>query len=283
MKFSLPFLLLCLSYCASAQIWTLKKGDYSALLSFSTSTFSSAYDSTGAKRSLDPVKIQNFTAQLKLVYGITDKFTVSLRLPYSAQSSVLNDSAAEIAEVDEITELKLGQLSYTGNCEAGILYRLHESRPFVSASLFVETNTNDHNFITGLSSGYDAWSFKPGFGLGDSYSKFWYMAYAAADIKTNNFSSGIVNSLEVGYKPVKEFFLAVNYTGRSSFNNGDYCNCALNPTGLFFNDQSYAAISIKPGLVFNGLGVNFGYTTVVAGRNIQGGSVFTAGFSYTHD
>ncbi|MBC8045954.1 MAG: hypothetical protein H7Y00_04115 [Fimbriimonadaceae bacterium] len=259
-----------------AQVWTLPENGYYISASFSTATYTQAYDSANINYSLYPVEIEDLSLQLQVQYGITDKITVSAKIPYEVQAAKYIGKQ----QLDSAGAYIEGELAYLSNIEAGVIYKFRNAKPVISTSLFIETNTQDHNFLNGLATGYDAWSFKPGIGAGYTINKFWFSAYTAADIKTNNYSSGILANGEAGYKLIDEIYFALFVAGRRSFENGDYCSCYLTNSGLFFNDQSYIAYTGKAGFLFNEFSLNFGYTGAYPGRNIPGDPVFTVGFAY---
>lgn len=267
-----------LTHSLAAQVWTQPANGYYGQVSFSTATYQNAYDSAGNTISLFPFQIEDLNIQLYGTYGITDKLTASLKIPWAVQKSKYIDTV-EIVEGSELA-YREAAISYFGNIEAGVIYKLKEKYPIVSASLFIETSTQDHHYVAGISSGFDAWSLKPGVGMAGVYKKLFYSAYAAADIKTNNYSSGILNILEVGYKPSDLFFVAGNLTSRASFYNSEYCPCYETLSGMYFNNQEYVTFSLKPGFQFNSAGLNFGYSLALLGKNIPSAGVFTVGFSY---
>ncbi|MBC8172580.1 MAG: hypothetical protein H7X71_01625 [Chitinophagales bacterium] len=260
-----------------AQVWTSPKNGFYAYASFSISEFNNAYDSAGNKIPLFPYAIENQTVQVYGQYGLTNDFTISLKIPYTIQSSKYNGRSGDMSALDS---LRISELNYFGNIEGGVIYKIKKTNPYVTASLLIETNTSDYNFYAGLASGYRSWAMKPGLAFAGTYKKIWYSAYAAGDLRSNDYSSGVTGSAEFGYKPVAEIFMATSITLRSSFENGDYCDCDLIPSGLFFNNQEYVAFTLKGGFQFNEVAINAGYTTAFAGKNIPSTPIVTIGFAY---
>ncbi|MFN0274983.1 MAG: hypothetical protein ACKVPJ_04505 [Chitinophagales bacterium] len=272
------FLFFLTQYNVHSQVWTQPEKGYYAQASFSTATFENAYDSTGASISLFPFQVEDLNIQLYGNYGVTEKLTTVLKIPYAVQKSIYVDSLN--LSSDSLLQYREANISYFGNIEAGVIYKIRDKYPIVSASFFLESNTNDRNYAAGLASGFNAWSFKPGIGAAGVYKKMFYSAYTNLDIKTNQYSSGLIGMLEFGYTPAEIFFISGAISSRTSFQNSNYCPCNLTNTGIYINNQEYVSVSIKPGFYFNGAGLNFGYTTALTAKNTPAAGIFTVGFSY---
>lgn len=260
-----------------SQVWTSPEKGYQIFASFSVSQFNKSHDSTGNSIELSPIKIQSQTVQAGGQYGISDKWTIRLRLPYH----VFNTIADENDSLSEIDSLKLGSIGGFGNIEVGALYKIREKEPFINASVSIETATHIYDFYSGIATGYRAFTIKPGIALAGHYvENFWYSVYTAADIKTNQYSSGILATAEVGYKLKNIFYGAVSADSRFSFDNGSYCDCNLYDTGIFFNNQQYAALNFKAGVILNQMSVNLGLTSGIYSVNIPGNAIVTFGLIY---
>lgn len=105
-------LLISVSY---GQVWTLDKNELYVNLSFSNSAYDMAYDSTGEIKTL-PVNVNDRTIQLFAQYGISDKLTLQVAVPFKILST-----RADLTEFNAIegNYLETGTLNYFGNIEVG--------------------------------------------------------------------------------------------------------------------------------------------------------------------
>lgn len=273
---TLFFTFLYINYL-SAQVWTLDDREIYVNLSYSSFLYNQKHDSTGELVSL-PVEVTDRTIQLFVQYGITDKFTAQLKVPYK----ILN-TTGDLALFNSYggNYLEAGKLNYTGNIEAGVIYKFIEDKPIVSASFFVETNTSNHNYITGLQSGFNSWGFKPGAGVGWSFPESWMSFYLGGDIRTNNYSSSVLSELELGYKPVSYIYIAGNLNVKRSLDNGNGdCDCTSEYTALYLNDQEYFSYGIKGGFNIKEWGFNLGYSSAFSANNLPVRGIPTIGVQY---
>ena len=141
--------------------------------------------------------------------------------------------------------LEMGELKYTGNIEAGAIYKFIDDKPVVTGSLFIDANTTDRNYLAGLQTGDNSWGFKPGAGVGWSFPKSWMSFYLGGDIRTNNYSSSILSELEIGFKPWNFFYIAANSGMRQSLKNGGDCDCTTVYTALYQNEREYSLIRTR--------------------------------------
>ena len=177
--------------------------------------------------------------------------------------------------------LELGKLNYTGNIEAGVIYKFIEDKPMVSASLFAEATSTDHNYLTGLQSGFNSWGFKPGAGVAWSFPESWLSFYLGGDIRTNNYSSSVLSELELGYKPASYIYIAGNINVKRSLDNSTSdCDCTTEFTALYLNNQEYLSFGLKGGFNIQEWGFNFGYSAAFSANNLPAKGIPTIGFQY---
>ena len=266
-------LLISVSY---GQVWTLDKNELYVNLSFSNSAYDMGYDSTGEIKTL-PVNVNDRTIQLFAQYGISDKLTLQVAVPFKILST-----EADLTEFNAIegNYLETGTLNYFGNIEVGGLYKFIDDKPMVSISFFVEANTMDYNYFTGLQSGFNSFGFKPGAGVGWGFNKTWFSYYLGGDLRTNNYSSAILSNLEVGYKPVPYLYAAGDLFVKRSLQAGGDCDCTNTYTSLYLNDQDYFAYALKAGFIYNDWGLNFGYNGAFSASNLPAEGIITIGLEY---
>ena len=269
----LSILLVSVSY---GQVWTLDKNEIYVNLSFSNSEYNEGYDST-AEIIVLPVSISDKTIQLYAQYGLSEKMTLQLKLPYKILKS---EGDLAVFNSVEGNYLKTGNLNYFGNIEAGALYKFVDDKPMVSISFFVETNTMDYNYLTGLQTGFNSFGFKPGVGVGWAFEKTWFSYYLGGDLRTNNYSSTILSNLELGYKPVPYLYAAADLFVKRLLQSGGDCDCTNTYTTLYLNDQDYFAYALKAGFNIDEWGFNFGYSGAFSASNLPAEGIITVGLEY---
>ena len=149
----------------------------------------------------------------------------------------------------------------------------------VSAHLGVEANTGTLDLDTGLSTGYDAWTITPLLLVGRGYQNWYIQAFTGVDIRTNAYSSAFKLGGEIGYKAIQWLWVAGFLDGVASFQNGDVVLPFTNSlTGLYVNNQSYAAFGVKTIAEVNkNFGVNLGIGGAFGGRNVAKKPAFSIG------
>ena len=133
--------------------------------------------------------------------------------------------------------------------------------------------------MTGLRSGYDAWSFTPLIITGRGFDNWYIQAFTGADIRTNQYSSNFKLGGELGYKAIDWLWIAGFLDGVLSFKNGD--KPIDFTTALYVNNQSYAAFGLKLiGEFTNDFGVNIGFGGAFDGRNVAKAPALSFGLYY---
>jgi len=258
------------------QVWTLDKNEIYVNLSFSNTAYNEGYDSA-SEITILPVQIADRTIQLFAQYGLTEKITLQLKLPYKI---LVSEGDLAVFNSIEGNYLETGNLNYFGNIEAGALYKFVDDKPMVSISFFVETNTMDHNYLTGLQTGFNSFGFKPGAGVGWGFEKSWFHYYLGGELRTHNYSSAILSNLELGYKPVPYLYAAANLFVKRSLDAGGDCDCTNIYTSLYLNDQDYFAYALKAGFNIDKWGFNFSYNGAFSASNLPAEGIMTVGLQY---
>jgi len=279
MRIRLLCIILLFSSVVHAQVWTLKKKGIYANISFSAAMYTEGFDSTGETFVL-PRAVEDKTIALFAQYGITDKITAQITLPYKMTATGDPAVAFSPYEYDGPLPLEGGKLNYWGNIEVGAMYKLMEDKPIITASFFVEANTSDRNYITGLQTGFNSWGFIPGIGAGWPFEKSWLTYYLGGDIRTNHYSSSILSKIEYGYKPAPFVYFAVTGNLKRSLKNGDDCDCTTAYRSLYLNNQEYIAGGLKAGFLFGKWGANFAVNGALSAANAPVALVPSIGVQY---
>lgn len=229
--------------------WTKKKNEGYVQLSYTTI---SNYDKLFGDPEINlPRKISDNTIQLYGEYGLSDKTTLLVSLPFKMLSGINNKNAI-------------------GNLQLGVKHNFYNKKWLLSGQLNVEANTSDYDATSGLRSGYDAWTITPMFLAGRGFDKWYIQAFTGVDIRTNDYSSNFKLGGELGYKTLDWLWVAGFLDGVASLKNGEVSLPAQNlATGLYVNDQSFAAFGLKLIGEFNdNFGANIGFGGAFSGRNV---------------
>lgn len=262
-------LLLFVAVTVSAQSpWTKKKNESYVQLSFTTI---SNYDKLYGNPDYDANrKVTDNTLQFYGEYGLTDKTTLIASIPLKMVKT--GELAQPISFVDEASKTSLG------NIQLGVKHNFYNKKWLLTGQVTVEANTSSYEAAAGLRTGYDAWTFTPLFIAGRGFNKWYIQAFTGFDIRTNDYSSTYKLGGELGYKAIDWLWVAGFLDGAASLKNGNFKNGNSAFTGLYVNDQSYAAFGLKLiGEVNKNFGVNLGFGGALAGRNVAKKPALTFG------
>ena len=277
MRILLLSIIILISAAIHAQVWTLEKGSIYANLSLSYGLYNEVFDSTGEVVEI-PVEILDQTVDLFVQYGITDKLTAQIDVPYKFIRST--GDLYYFNQFEGTPYLQTGRLNDFGNISAGGIYRIVNDKPIITASLFVELNTSERNYLKGMQTGFNSLGIQPGFGAAWAFPKAWFTFYLGGDIRTNNYSSSVNSKMELGYQPYPGIYVAGLLTVKQSVGNGGDCDCTTNYTGLYLNDQEFTAFGLKAGYAYKNFGLNGAYHIGLSGKNLSATPYLSVGLQY---
>ncbi|CAM1341259.1 transporter [Tenacibaculum amylolyticum] len=275
MKKLVYFLLFTLSLSTYAQSpWTQKKGEAYLQLTFTTiPKYSELYGNPDYSSERE---ISDNTLQLYAEYGLSDKTTLIANLPLKlvASNDLVTATATPITTEESLTSL--------GNVQLGIKHNFLNKKWLVSGQLTVEANTGTFNAASGLRTGYDAWTFTPIVSIGRGFNSWYIQAFTGVDIRTNEYSSAYKLGGELGYKAADWLWVAGFLDGVASFQNGEAVIPVTNTlTGLYVNNQSYAAFGLKfIGEINKNFGANLGLGGALGGRRVPKSPALSVGVYY---
>ncbi|MGB1042796.1 MAG: hypothetical protein ACPGU6_05340 [Tenacibaculum sp.] len=265
--------LLLITITASAQSpWTKKKNEGYVQLSY---TSISSYDALFGDPEIKlPKTISDNTLQLYAEYGLSDKTTLLVNVPFKMTSS-----EEQIFTIDGLNDVINSKKNSLGNIQIGLKHNFYKKKWLLSGQFNIEANTSNYDNTTGLRTGYDAWTFTPLFLAGRGFDKWYIQAFTGFDIRTNDYSSNYKLGGEIGYKTLNWLWIAGFLDGVASLNNGEIALPAQNlTTGLYINNQSYAAFGLKFIGEFNSkFGANIGLGSALAGKNVAKSPAITFG------
>lgn len=252
----ISILLLLFSFNLLAQSpWVKEKGKSYLQLSY---TSIANYDKLFAKTEKElPNKVSDNTIQFYGEYGLTDKTTLLVNLPF--KMTTLNTAISGSVNNNSL-----------GNIQIGVKHNFSNNKWLLTGQLNIEANTSSYKANSGLRTGYDAWSFTPLFIAGRGFDRWYIQAFTGFDIRTNKYSSNYKLGGEVGYKTLDWLWIAGFLDGVASLNNGDIALPSENlATGLYVNNQGYAGFGLKfIGEINNNFGANIALGGAFTGNNV---------------
>jgi hypothetical protein len=248
---TITLLFVCLSSFSQSP-WTKEKGKFYTQLSFTTIP---SYDMLfGDPNYSINGQISDNTLQFYGEYGVSDKTTVILNLPYKIITHTGLVNPCLVAPCSKYSNKK----NDLGNIEIGLKHNFYNKGWLVSGQFSVEVNTGSFNANSGIRTGYNAFTFTPLFLAGKGFGKSYIQTFAGGRIRTNNYSSNFKIGGEYGKKVGKNIWLIGFLDIEKSLENGNIILPASNlATGLYVNDQDYGVVGVKAIAEFSD---NFGIT-----------------------
>jgi hypothetical protein len=257
MKTITQLFFLLISFSAFSQSpWTQEKGKFYTQISFSTIPY---YDTLlGDPDYSIPGEISDNTIQFYSEYGLSEKTSLLLNLPYKSITFKSTRTIVCITTPCPSVIEETYEKNDFGNIEIRIKHNFYKKEWILSGQFSLETNTGSFDNTSGLRTGYDALTFSPLFLAGKSFGKSYLQTYIGTKLRTNNYSSNFKIGGEYGGKISKSIWLIGFLDIEKSFKNGNIVLPNSNlATGLYVNDQEYGVIGIKAIGEFSG---NFGVT-----------------------
>lgn len=268
--------LLFVSSMLAQSPWTKKKNE--AYLQLSFTTISNYDELFGNPDYATERKITDNTLQVYAEYGITDKTTLFGNIPLKMVKSgdLVSQTVLPIPFTTASSETSLG------NIQLGVKHNFYNKKWLLSGQLGIEANTSSYKNASGLRTGYDAWTFTPLFLVGRGFNNWYIQAFTGFDVRTNDYSSNYKLGGEVGYKAIDWLWVAGFLDGVASLKNGDRVDTIANRlTGLYVNNQSYAAFGLKLiGEINKNFGANVGLGGALGGRNVAKKPAISFGLYY---
>lgn len=267
------YILLLFSFNLLAQSpWTKTKDEGYLQLSYTTI---SNYDKLFGNPEINlDEKISDNTLQLYGEYGMSDKITLFVNLPYK----LISYDEELICTTSPCPQRTRSENSL-GNIQIGIKHNFYNKKWLLTGQLNIEVNNGSYNADSGLRTSYDAWSFTPLFIIGRGFDKWHIQAFTGFDIRTNNYSNNYKLGGEIGYKTLDWLWITGFLDGVASLNNGHISQPFEDfNTGLYVNNQSYAGFGLKLiGEINNSFGVNIAFGGAFSGRNVAKASAISFG------
>lgn len=256
--------------------WTKKKGGFYTQLGFAT--ISKYNEVFGNPDYYTHRETTDNTFQLYGEYGISDKTTLLLNVPYKniKTGALTNKTVFDSSITEDET------INAFGNIELGIKHNFHHNKWLITGQLNIELNTSEYNESSGIRTGYDAFTFTPLLNIGRSFNKYYMQAFTGFNFRTNDYSSNFKIGGEVGTKIIKKVWLIGFLDFVISLENGNFEVPIQNKlTALYVNNQEYTAFGLKAiGEISNNFGVITGFGGAFTGKNVAKEAAINFGVYY---
>ena len=265
MKNILKIVVLLMSISTFSQgPWTKEKGKFYTQLSFTTiPSYNTLFGDPEYKLQRN---VTDNTLQFYGEYGLSDKTTLLVNIPLKCiNTEGFNTNANNVfTQIEETSKTSLG------NIEIGLKHNFYKKDWLLSGQLSLEANTSSFDQISGIRTGYDAFTFTPLFLAGKSFGKSYLQTFIGSKIRTNNYSSNFKIGGEYGSKISKHIWLVGFLDIEKSFNNGTINLPVENTvTGLYVNDQEYGVIGVKAiGEFSDNFGITASLPAAFFGNNV---------------
>ncbi len=243
MKRFLLFCLLLVPITIYAQSpWASGKGKgYGQVLYTSIPTYSTLFAGNGNTINTER-ELSDRTVSAYLDFGINDKVTFSLNIPYVfVKSGSLTEET-----LNPLTQE--GSLNGLGNISLAAKYSFYKKRNFAAGVIFQgDLPTRSFDNQTGLSTGVDAFTFIPKLTAGLSNDDWFVYGYFGYGIRTSNYHHILNYGIEGGLKAAENVSLILNINAINRLDNGDpLVDSETNlATGFYTSIQEYNAFLIK--------------------------------------
>lgn len=243
--------------------WPLKKNGGYAQLGFTYLGYSKFFNHKGQITDLRR-PVTDFTTQLQVDFGLTDKLTLTTNLPFKYVASSTEISSSDSTYFQDTVQA--GGLFGLSNVMLGLKYNIIQKKVLFSAGLNVEANVAKYDSLTTLRTGASTWVFHPYLSVGTSFfdGKLYTILNAGYRVRFNNYSHQADFNFELGYSWNQKTYFIATVAGRFSMQNGSYDNnittitdptdsttVTIHPhgrdlhTSLYPNNQQYIGYGLK--------------------------------------
>ena len=253
--------------------WTKKKGEFYTQLSFSTiPNYTALYGSPD--KTLNG-KITDNTLQFYGAYGLTNKTTIIATIPLKR---ITHKNISLICVTSPCVNINNDKTAL-GNIEIGIKHNFYNKDWLISGQINIAANTSTFDTVSGIRTGYDAWSITPLLTFGRGFNDWYVQGFTGVNIRTNNYSSNFRIGGEIGYKPIPKLWFIAGLDILKSFNNGTVLLPTSNLlTGLYVNNQEFGSFTIKTiGQITKNFGLTVGVGGAFYGNNVAKQAAYNFG------
>jgi len=200
-------------------------------------------------------EVRENTVQLYSEYGFSRKWTGIFSLP-------IRRSIREPVNAGDPSKIIVGGL---GNITLGVKRPFNIAGIQMAVTLLADLPATDQG-VSGVRTAFDAFTVHPSFSLGKGFHRWYWYGYSGVGIRSNQYAGFGQTGGELGYRFKKVWTIAFA-DWMQSFENGSRTPLTVaERTGLFMDEQSWAAYGLKiivetgrfTGLVLSGGGAAWG-------------------------
>lgn len=258
---SLTLILLCFTIVQTAMAggpWPRKKNSGYAQLGFTYVGYSKFFNHEGKVTEL-PRAVTDFTSQVYIDYGLTDRLTMTANLPFkyvATGKNVLTSDPSYFTDTtifrDTISQNSLFGLS---NVMLGFKYNIINKKVLFSAGLNAEANVAKYDSLSTLRTGPSTFVIHPYLSTGGSFykGKFYTLLDLGYRVRLKDYSDEIDFNFELGFSWNQKTYFIANVAGRIPVGDGSYNNNSSVQfpngrdlqTSLYPNNQQYLGYGLK--------------------------------------
>ena len=227
---------------AAQSAWTQPEGGTFVQLSFNAITPYDQLYSDGGTSFVTGREMTETSLELYGEYGLFANTTLVGNLPLR---NVDSGALVPGSTIQPVT-IPEDSLSDLGNLLLGVRRQLSTGSLSITGEFDVEFPTGTSDDSTGLSTGLDAYTFRPLVSVGQGFGKTYLQGYAGLSFRTDDYSDDWRLGGELGYQFTPRFLLAGTLDLVDSFENGSVqFSSERLQTGLFLDNQEYASFGLK--------------------------------------
>ena len=251
----LTLILLVVTFAQSANAggpWPRKKNSGYAQLGFTYIGYSKFFNHDGQVTDLRR-GVTDFTSQLYVDFGLTDRLTFSANLPFKYVATGDKIFSADTSYFRDT--VPAGNLFGLNNVLLGFKYNIINKKVLFTVGLNGEANVAKYDSLTTLRTGPSAFVIHPYVSTGGSFykGKFFTQLDAGYRIRLKDYSDEIDFNFELGFSWNQKTYFIANVAGRFSVREGSNDNNVTvdSPNGrdlhtsLYPNNQQYLGYGLK--------------------------------------
>jgi hypothetical protein len=238
--------------------WPRKKNSGYAQLGFTYVGYSKFFNHEGKVTEL-PRKVTDFTSQLYIDFGLTDRLTMSANLPFkyvATGNKVFASDPTYFTDTTIFTDtLSSASLFGLNNVMLGFKYNIINKKVLFSVGLNAEANVAKYDSISTLRTGPSTFVIHPYLSTGTSFyhDKFFTLLDVGYRVRLKDYSDEVDFNFELGFSWNQKTYFIANVAGRFTMAEGSYNNNANAQypngrdlqTSLYPNNQQYVGYGLK--------------------------------------
>jgi len=245
-----------MSFTQSA--WTKPKGNIFTQISLNDiSNYSRIFNKNGEDLYTSR-NITDRTLQSYIEYGLSNKTTLSISIPYK-----LLKSGDLVPKNSNLVTIEKGSYNSFGNIGLAIRHQLANKKYVIASQFQIDLPTSSFDKNTGLRSGIDALTISPTIAIGKGNETLFFQSFISLFFRTNQYSHGLKFYIEGGKKIFNQLWIIAFIDIVDSFENGNVISPLQNlETFLNLNNSEYGGFGIK---LIEELNSKFGITGAFGG------------------